>query len=135
MLLHDKEKTCAGRRCRRTDCPSGQWPLCILHSFGLWSGQRIQPTPSSAWEKVNGTIVRTVRVKGSSTCLAKHFQDVMEFRGDNRDIHCLAKLLRKMNRGRLCCLKAVRMAKWAPTQDGPDTHRIIAVEEVSVVHG
>jgi hypothetical protein len=55
-------------------------------------------------------------------CLAKHFQEVMVFREDYRDIHSLANLLRKTTVG---------IAKWAPTQDGacgPVNHRTVLLE-------
>ena len=133
LLLH-KEKPCASRRCRWTDSPSGQRLLYVLlHSFGIWSGQRIHLNPRwcSAWKKINGTIIGTVRGKGSSTCLTEHFQEVMVFSGNSRGIHSLANILRKTTWGRLCCLKAVGMAKWAPNQDGacgPVNHRIVLLE-------
>lgn len=59
--------------------------------------QRIQSTPRwcSAWEKINGTVIRTVWGKGSSTWLTEHFQEVMVFCGNRRDIHSLANILRK----------------------------------------
>ena len=114
-----------------TDGPSGQSLLyLLLHSFGFWSGQRIQLTPMwcSAWEKVNGTIIRTVKGKGSSTCLTEHFQEVMVFSRNSRDIHSLANNLRRTTWGRLGILKGVGMAKRTPTQDGacgPVNHMIV----------
>ena len=130
LVLFHKEKSCAGRRCRRTNGPSGQRLLYVLlHSFGLWSGQRIEPTPRwcSAWDKINGTVIRTVRGKGSSTCFTED-QKVMVLSGNGRDIHSLSNVLRSTTWGSLCCLKAVGMAKWAPSQDGacgPVNYRIV----------
>ena len=81
------------------DDPSGQKPLYVLlHCFGVWSGQRIQSlTPRcSAWEKINGTILSTVRGKGSSTFLTEHFQEVMAVCGYSRDILSLGNIQKKM---------------------------------------
>lgn len=87
------------KKCKRMDGPSGQRLLYVLiHCFGLWSRQRIQLTPRwcSAWEKINGTTIRMVGGKGRRTHLTEHFQEVMVFCGDSRDIYSLANILGKI---------------------------------------
>ena len=84
-----------------------------------------------AREEINGTIIRKVWGKRSSTCLTENFQEVMEFSGNGRDIQSLANALRRTFRGRLCCFKTVGMAKWALTQDGahgPVNNRVVFLE-------